>query len=149
MPAKTHGLSRKIPEYRAWINMKSRCFNPATPEFDRYGGRGITVCDKWANSFEAFFADVGARPSPKHSLDRWPDPDGDYEPNNVRWATQQQQCRNFATFNKIIVCDGREMTLAEAIERSPLKYNTVLYRIRRGWTIENALTLDPQKGVRP
>lgn len=129
--------------------MKSRCFNPATPEFDRYGGRGITICDRWANSFENFFADVGVRPSPRHSLDRWPDPDGDYEPNNVRWATQQEQARNFASFNKMIVLDGKEMTLAEALDHSPLKYNTVLYRLRRGWTVENALMLDPQKGVRP
>lgn len=149
MPARSHGLSRKIPEYRAWINMKSRCYNPATPGFDRYGGRGIAVCDRWRSSFADFFTDVGPRPSPNHSLDRWPNPDGDYEPNNVRWATREDQARNFADFNHMVTIDGRELTLVEAVEKTGLLYNTVLYRLKRGWPLDSALSLAPQKGVKP
>lgn len=149
MPAKTHGLSRKIPEYRAWINMKSRCYNSTTTGFDRYGGRGIVVCDAWRESFEAFYQDVGSRPTSRHSLDRWPDPNGNYEPGNVRWATRAQQNRNFAEMNRKVFVAGREMTLAEAVDSSDLAYNTVLYRLKRGWTIERALVREPHKGLRP
>jgi hypothetical protein len=144
----THGLSRSTPEYRAWINMKSRCYNPGTPGFDRYGGRGITVCDEWRENFEVFFANVGHRPSPEHSLDRWPDPDGNYEPNNTRWATREEQSRNICT-NRIVEIAGISVTLAEAVETSGLLYNTVLYRLKRGWSLERALTREPHKGVRP
>src|SRR5215204_588492 len=70
------------PEYRAWVNMRQRCLNPRSPQYDRYGGRGITVCERW-NSFVPFLADVGFRPSPVHSLDRI-DNDGNYEPGNIR-----------------------------------------------------------------
>jgi hypothetical protein len=137
----------KRPEYRCWVNMKSRCNNPKATNFAHYGGRGISVCDKWARSFEAFLADVGPRPSAAHTLDRI-DVDGNYDPANVRWATQTLQMRNLRT-NKIVEAFGDRMTLAEAVERSGLTYNTVLYRIRRGWTVSQALSLPLQKGVRP
>lgn len=141
-----HGL-HSAPEYRAWINMKSRCYNEKSPGFHRYGGRGIAVCDRWLDSFEDFLADVGPRPSPKHSLDRWPDQDGDYEPNNCRWATQTQQTRNFSA-NRIVQIHGRAMPLAEAVEASSIKYNTVLYRLKRGWPLETALSQPTKKGFR-
>ncbi len=80
-------------EYRAWASMKQRCHNPRTPAYPNYGGRGIEVCQSWRDSFEAFLADVGLRPSPKHSLDRI-DNDGNYEPGNVRWANWDQQAAN-------------------------------------------------------
>ncbi len=125
----THGAS-KTPEYRAYINMMSRCYNPKTPLFNRYGGRGISVCAKWRVSFESFAADMGPRPSPKHSLDRV-DCNGNYEPGNCRWATQKQQCRNL-TNNRIVEFAGEKMTLAEAVEKLGVKYTTVLSRLRRG-----------------
>jgi len=74
--------------------MKQRCFNPKLHCFIRYGARGITVCDRWRNSFEAFLADMGRKPSPQHSLDRYPDNDGDYEPGNCRWTTRKEQVAN-------------------------------------------------------
>lgn len=90
----SHGECDKTPEYRSWIGMKSRCFNPNNKKFRIYGGAGITVCDKWRNSFSAFLADMGRRPSLKHSLDRYPDPAGNYEPSNCRWATSLEQRHN-------------------------------------------------------
>lgn len=80
------------PEYSAWANMKSRCQNPNHRSYGDYGGRGITVCERW-QSFESFIADMGRRPNDFHSLDRI-DNNGNYEPGNVRWATSQQQNAN-------------------------------------------------------
>jgi hypothetical protein len=92
MGRRTHGMS-STPEYFAWAAMLSRCHNPANPRYDDYGGRGITVCDRWRADFAAFLADVGRRPSPAHSLDRI-DNDRGYEPGNCRWATAYVQARN-------------------------------------------------------
>lgn len=135
------------PEYRHWINMKSRCLNPRTPGFHHYGGRGILVCAEWRKDFAAFLADVGPRPSAHHSLDRI-DNNGNYEPGNVRWATPSTQMRNVRR-NRLVKVDGRLITLAEAAERAPVPYNTVLYRLRRGWSVENAVSMPAKKGFHP
>lgn len=92
----THGHTRHkrfSPEYRTWAQMKTRCTNPKAVSYKYYGGRGITVCDRWMNNFAAFLEDMGLRPSPKHSLDRI-DNNGDYEPGNCRWATMAEQMAN-------------------------------------------------------
>jgi len=91
----THGDAggHRAPEYQAWANMRDRCFNPRRSTYRYYGGRGITVCDRWWNSYENFLADVGRRPGPGYSLDRI-DVNGNYEPGNVRWATRSQQNAN-------------------------------------------------------
>jgi hypothetical protein len=89
----THGLG-KPPEYNSWANMIQRCHNSDHPKFLYYGGRGISVCSAWRESFPAFLAHIGPRPSPRHSIDRFPDNNGNYEPGNVRWATQKEQIAN-------------------------------------------------------
>jgi hypothetical protein len=80
-------------EYIAWYQMNRRCYSPKHPSFDRYGGRGIGVCDRWRDDFMAFFSDMGVRPSPAYSLDRI-DNDANYGPDNCRWATYSQQRQN-------------------------------------------------------
>lgn len=86
-----HGLSR-TPEYRSWKGLRSRCTSPTNPKYPYYGGRGISFCERW-NSYENFYADMGPRPSPKHSIDRINN-DGNYEPSNCRWATHLEQVNN-------------------------------------------------------
>jgi hypothetical protein len=87
----THGLS-KTPTYQIWKGIKNRCLNQNDMDYHHYGGRGITLCDRWATSFEAFLEEMGARPA-NHSIDRI-DVNGNYEPSNCQWATQSTQVRN-------------------------------------------------------
>ena len=92
----THGhtwAGGETAEYRAWAHMRDRCYNPRRKDYRHYGGRGITVCPRWRESFQAFFDDMGPKPSPDLTLDR-KDNDGNYEPGNVRWATRSQQNSN-------------------------------------------------------
>lgn len=89
---KTHGMTY-TSEYETWCKMKSRCFYKGNNRYYRYGARGITVCDRWLHSFENFYEDMGSKPSKKYSIDRI-DNDGNYCPENCRWATAQQQNEN-------------------------------------------------------
>lgn len=92
---------KKPAIYTIWKGMRQRCNNPNHPKYKDYGGRGIKVCDRWQNSFEAFLEDMGERPSLKHSIDR-KDVDGDYEPSNCRWALPDTQARNVRVSKKNI-----------------------------------------------
>lgn len=125
------------PEYRAWQQLKNRCLNKKDSHYPSWGGRGIKFCDRWA-SFEAFFADMGPRPTPAHSLDRR-DNNGNYEPGNCRWATRRTQSNNVST-NVYLEWNGLRLTISQWAERVGLKYTTLNERIRRGVPLEKALT---------
>jgi len=117
--------------------MKSRCLNPHVPQYPNYGGRGVTVCDAWSDSFETFLADMGRRPSPAHSLDRI-NVDGNYEPSNCRWATNLQQQRNHRK-NRRITFRGETKCLSEWAESIGLGRSTLSKRFLAGWDVERAL----------
>jgi hypothetical protein len=132
-------------EFVCWQAMKSRCRNPKLKKFKYYGGAGVTVCDRWANSFEDFLADLGPRPSPKHSLDRFPNRKGNYEPGNVRWATKQQQTDNRDS-TKMIVLNGQSLVLREVCAQKSLNLKVVARRLDLGWSPEKAISF-PVKTV--
>lgn len=133
---KRHGL-RNSPEYGVWVNMLARCFNKKHRSFCYYGGRGICVCPRWQESFDAFVLDMGRRPSPAHSLDRV-DNDGNYEPGNTRWATRSQQQRNRRS-RPIVEFRGERLTIAEWSERFGIRNRTLIGRFANGWSAERAL----------
>ena len=131
------------PEFKIWQGMGQRCHNPRDIGFPNYGGRGIEVCVRWRESFEAFFADMGPRPSPKHTIDRV-DNNGPYSPENCRWTTMQQQQRNKR--DNVIAVSGvaRRMCVMEAAQVAGILPNTVYERLRRGWSMERVLLPDRQ-----
>ncbi len=138
---KTHGHTRGkgvSPTWQAWTQMRYRCNNPRCKHYANYGGRGIRCCEAW-NSFQTFLADMGERPSAKHSIDRI-DNDGDYEPGNCRWATSHEQQNNkrtsvFLTFN------GKTISVAQWSRETGIPVSTLHNRILRGWSTEEILTL--------
>jgi hypothetical protein len=140
----THGMRQSL-EYAVWHKMLDRCRRPKHPYYDRYGGRGIKVCERWVR-FENFYADMGPRPSPKHSLDRV-DNDGDYEPENCRWATQKQQVRNRSNTRKLVF-RGQTRSMGAWAEMVGIDYRLLWIRLRNGWSVEQALTT-PVKPTRP
>ena len=121
----THGMS-DTKEYRAWRSMINRCYNDTQMSYHLYGGRGIKVCDSWRSSFENFIEHVGIAPSRQHSLDRI-DPNGDYEPSNVRWATAKQQSNNRRS-NRYVKTPSGDMTVSEIAAAFGVKYD-VIYRL--------------------
>lgn len=125
----THGKTHS-PEYLAWDNMIGRCHRKSVRAYYRYGGRGIVVCDSWRQSFEAFYAYIGDRPSNKHSLDRI-DNDGNYEPGNVRWATRSVQDRNKSS-NVQLEFNGKTMVASDWAEELGIKPHTLTNRIKSG-----------------
>jgi len=118
--------------------MKSRCYNPRFPKFKDYGERGIKVCERWRTDFAAFLADVGMPPSKRHTLER-KDNAGDYAPENVVWATRQEQQRNKRT-NVLLTWNGSTKCLSEWSELLGIKMSTLSARVRAGWSADDALT---------
>lgn len=123
-----HGqaIAGRTPTYRCWISMMGRCYRTTQAVYHHYGGRGITVCERW-KSFENFYADMGAKP-PRLSIDRI-DNDGNYEPNNCRWATQSQQTRNrrCTVLTESIVLEAKEMRARGMIVREIAEHFNVAY----------------------
>ena len=132
----THGL-RKSPEYIAWRNIKKRCYNPKHPQYADYGGRGITMCDEWKDSFETFYRDMGPRPSPELSIERKNNNEG-YSKTNCRWASRMEQANNRRS-NLLYEFDGETKTLAEWCRELRLDYDSVRNGLRRGLSFEDAL----------
>jgi hypothetical protein len=129
--------SKVTGEYGTWVSMRKRCLNPAHAQYLAYGGRGITICDRW-NDFETFYADMGAKPSPKHSLDRI-DNNGNYEPGNCRWATAKEQ-QNNKRDNLVVCAFGKKQTCSEWAREYGLNRAALSQRLRAGWDVERALT---------
>jgi hypothetical protein len=125
-------------EYDAWLSMKARCSQVDKKNYKDYGGRGIKVCDRWKDSFENFLADMGEKPTSKHSLDRINN-NGNYEPSNCRWATRTQQNNN-SRRNKRVLYNGKIQSLADWARELNLSYYVLYKRLKRGWSIKEAFT---------
>lgn len=135
----THGMTL-TRAWSAWHRLKQRCLNPKKDNFEDYGGRGIKVCDRWLNSFENFYEDMGDPPSPQHTIERI-DVNGDYCPENCKWLTMQEQQRNKRTAPQITF-QGVTKPLITWCEELHLSYGTIYARIHHhGWTHEEALTI--------
>lgn len=147
-----HGHAKRgriSSEYHIWMSMHCRCSNPSDRAYANYGGRGIYVAAAW-DSFEQFFADMGARPSQAHSLDRI-DNDGPYSPSNCRWATRQEQRANQRPRKDAIWLehDGERKTLDEWARLAGVRYSTMHARITRyGWDAARAVTT-PSRSYTP
>jgi len=126
------------PEYKSWQMMKERCYYPSNDSYKNYGGRGITICERWRNSFAAFFEDMGLRPGPGYSLDRI-NPNRDYEPGNCRWATPKQQLNN-QRGNRKLTISGKTRTLQEWADLTGINRSTISSRIENGWPLERAIS---------
>ncbi len=138
-----HGMS-KTPMHELWSGMLSRCRNPKHKGFANYGGRGITVCERW-QSFARFLEDVGERPDGM-TLER-ENTNGHYEPGNVIWATPKQQARNMRR-NRIVSFRGQDLCVAELAELFNLSPIILLGRIKNGWDLEKAVAEPAQaRGV--
>ena len=134
---KTHG-SAGSPEYIVWCGMKERCTNPRQAAYRNYGGRGITVCERWLgpNGFAHFLADRGTRPTTKHTSDRI-DNDKGYGPENCRWATRGEQSRNRRGLQPVTY-KGESMCVVDWAKRLGIKPDTLFMRLHRGWSVERA-----------
>ena len=127
-------------EYRTWRAMKARCHNTIDPKCANYGGRGIRVCERWANSFEAFLEDMGRKPSPRHSIDRV-DNDGNYEPSNCRWATPKEQANNqrLKRSARMVEWNGKTQTMSDWARELGISVTLIHYRLEKGWSPAEAL----------
>lgn len=131
-----HGMAG-TQVHNTWTNIRQRCHNPKVPHYPRYGGRGITVCDRWRQSFELFFEDMGIPPEGTE-IERKDNLVG-YTPDNCIWATRSVNCRNRRSTRWINV-DGKQLSMAEASEVTGISYNTMKCRLKNN--------LDPITGER-
>lgn len=133
---RTHG-DYGSPEHMTWGNMKARCSNPKNKRYDRYGGRGIKVCERW-DVYENFLADMGRKPTPEHSIDRI-DNNGDYEPANCQWATRHTQALNRQT-TRWLTYSEKTKTMKWWSQETGVPYKVLWSRIvKLGWPVEKSL----------
>lgn len=136
MTPRTHGMSgTRI--YEIWYGMRSRCNNQSDSNWHKYGGRGITVCERWNTSFEAFLEDMGQPPTNDHSIDRI-DNDKGYDVTNCRWASRIVQCRNRRN-TTYITANGKTLPLADWAEKMGVDGRMLHLRIKRGWTDDEVI----------
>lgn len=136
----THGL-KGTPEYAAWANMLHRCNSKTYKAFKNYGGRGITVCKEWEDSFEQFYRDMGRRPSSRYSLDRI-DNDKGYMPSNCRWALPITQMNNRRATRRLTAF-GETRSLSEWAVIFSVGRTTIRRRLQHGWALESAISTPP------
>jgi len=138
---KTHGETvgrNNSPEYRAWKAMKGRCYDKNNIGYRNYGGRGISVCERWLHSFVAFLEDMGRKPSPKHSIDRINN-DGIYEPSNCKWSTRSEQRRNNRQGLHLVSLKDKTMPICDWAKISGVPEESISARLRHGWAAEKAI----------
>ena len=128
-------------EYLTWRQMRDRCFNPSSHDYHKYGGRGITVCEEWRHSFVTFFTDMGPRPDGL-TIERINN-DGNYDPENCRWATVKEQARN-TRFTRHITFAGKTMCMKDWAKHLGLSYTAFRERVAK-WPIEKAISFPYQK----
>jgi hypothetical protein len=137
----THRMT-KSGEYKSWQGMKTRCMSPTDPGYPNYGGRGISVCEEWRDSFEQFLSDMGPKPTPQHTLDRINNA-GNYEPGNCRWASPRTQGRNRRS-NHLLTHNGQTKPLVEWAEAAGITQRSLWMRLLKGWPVERAVTMPKQ-----
>ena len=135
--ATTHGLTEHS-DFKVWSGMIQRCTNSEYFQYYLYGGRGITVCSQWLNSPAQFFTDMGPRPSRNHSIDR-ENNDGNYTPENCRWATDLEQSNNTRR-NRLLAFENEILTVAQWARKLDLPYSIIIGRLHRNWSVERTLT---------
>lgn len=134
---KKHGMTDSA-EHRIWRGILTRCYNKNHHSYQDYGGRGITVCQRWRDSFQAFYDDMGPRPSPKHSINRINNNAG-YEPDNCEWITNKEQSNNRRS-NVLITLDGITLNINQWADRLRIRPSTLYSRVRLGWSEKDILT---------
>lgn len=135
--------------YVIYRGMRNRCLDPKCAAYPNYGGRGITICQRWLDSFEAFVDDMGEKPSSEHSIDRI-NPDGNYEPENCRWATAIQQSQNRRPFARLIIFpwNGENLCVAEICRRENVSTDHVRKLLKKGHDIHDAVRLSRHQPYR-
>lgn len=141
---RSHGMTG-TPTHRIWVGMVRRCYDHQATSYQRYGAKGVRVCDRWRNSFENFLSDMGERPGGM-TLDRIDNSRG-YEPGNCRWATVAEQARN-RTDNHSLTFNGRTMVMTDWAKEIGISVFTLAGRLRSGWPVDRALTTPVRNNAR-
>lgn len=138
-----HGMSKrgegaKNNEYSSWQHMKARCCNPNNEGYKDYGAKGITISPRWIDSFDNFYEDMGPKPSNRHTLDRYPNKEGNYEPGNCRWATESEQKRNLIR-NIWITHEGRTMVAADWTKELGIPHWRIRHFTIKGYSLKEII----------
>lgn len=136
--------------YASYRSMKKRCLNLKSSQYQWYGGRGITVCERWVASFMSFLEDMGEPPTEEHTIDRI-DPNGNYEPSNCRWATMQEQQEHMREriTSRMITWNGKTQSVTAWAEETGIKRHTIYARLNSGWSVDDVFTRKARVGVSP